>query len=67
MTKRFCNKCGKEIDEHYENISIKKRIGYGSVHDDDDMDLNLCCECLDEMIAWLRPQCKRDFLIERDL
>jgi len=64
MTTRICNKCGKEIDEHYESMNINHKIGYGSKYDDARLEIDLCNECLDEWIDWLRSQCKYDIIVE---
>jgi len=48
----YCNKCGREMDEFdiQEELSIQSRLGYGSRHDGDMLQLDLCCECMDELI-----------------
>ena len=48
----YCNKCGKEFDETDVacGFHVKQRIGYGSVHDTDWLVLDLCCDCLDNLI-----------------
>lgn len=49
---RVCNKCGKTMEE-WDNalgLSLRKRIGYGSVHDGEYVDLDLCCECFDAIV-----------------
>lgn len=48
-----CSKCGKEFDEFdmLAEFNISTRIGYGSVHDGEFLDLHLCCECMDKLIA----------------
>lgn len=52
MTNNFCNKCGKKLDiwDIKENFSIKKTIGYGSKYDGDELSIDLCCDCMDEII-----------------
>lgn len=52
MESIFCNKCGKMfsiLDEQQPSCMCGK-LGYGSVHDGDMLDLHLCCDCLDELI-----------------
>lgn len=49
---RVCNLCGKELDifDTQENFTIHKRIGYGSVHDGEQVHLRLCCDCFDRLV-----------------
>lgn len=48
----ICNLCGKELDffDMQNDLSIHKKIGYGSVHDGDDVHLRLCSDCFDELV-----------------
>lgn len=48
----ICNKCGKHFDiwDTQEDFSIYRRLGYGSKHDGDDLELDICCDCMDELI-----------------
>lgn len=50
--KVYCNLCGKEFDEFDQQASfhISQRLGYGSVHDGDTLELDICCECMDKLI-----------------
>lgn len=51
--KKICNKCGKEFDiyDSQEDFSIYSQlIGYGSKYDGSSLELDLCCECMDELI-----------------
>jgi len=51
--KKYCNKCGKEFDvyDSQEDFSIYSLlIGYGSKYDGSSLELDLCCECMDELI-----------------
>ena len=52
MQKKYCNVCGKEFNEWdaQENFSIKKRIGYGSKYDMQDLELDICIDCMDKLI-----------------
>ena len=53
MKKCYCNLCGKEMNfwDIQEEFSIKSSsIGYGSKHDGDALELDLCCDCMDELI-----------------
>ena len=47
-----CNLCGKEFDmwDAAEATSIYKRLGYGSKYDEDWLELDICCKCLDTII-----------------
>lgn len=48
-----CNFCGKEMDE-FDNLfdfSVSKRVGYGSIHDGDMLELKLCCSCFDKIMG----------------
>ncbi len=49
---RVCNCCGKELDfwDLQEDLTIHKRIGYGSRYDGDEIELRLCCACFDKII-----------------
>ena len=52
MRKAYCNMCGKEFDwmDMQENFSIYRHIGYGSKHDEEYLELDLCCYCMDKII-----------------
>lgn len=50
MQKVFCNKCGKELDRYEEWDSIETVMPYGSKYDGSLIDLDLCTQCLDELI-----------------
>lgn len=49
---KVCNQCGKELDfwDIQENFTIHSQIGYGSIHDGDDVHLQLCCDCFDKLV-----------------
>ena len=51
--KKFCNRCGKELDffDLQQDFSIHKKIGYGSIYDGFTVDYRLCCECFDKEAA----------------
>ena len=57
---KVCNMCGKTFDlwDHQENFCFDHHIGYGSAHDFERIQLNLCCQCFDKVIDWILPQCK---------
>ena len=53
QTKTYCNKCGKEFDKTDMTggiMSFRHYIGYGSVHDGSCIVLDLCADCLDNLI-----------------
>lgn len=56
----ICNVCGKAIDQIFENqlvISIHNYIGYGSKHDGDKIDLDICADCFDKLVDGFREKC----------
>ena len=58
--KILCNVCGKPIDQICEDqavISIHNSIGYGSKHDGNEMDLDICCDCFDKLIDGFTEKC----------
>lgn len=48
----YCNKCGKEMDifDLQEKFSLQRNIQYGSKYDGAYLDIDLCCNCMDELI-----------------
>jgi hypothetical protein len=46
----LCNRCGKELDEFDKQCKfcIHTTALYGSVHDGDEIRMNLCCDCFDK-------------------
>ena len=58
--KTICNMCGKEFTmwDEQENRGVHDQFGYGSKHDGDNIDLDLCCDCFDKVMDWIIPQCK---------
>lgn len=51
---KCCNYCGKPLDfwDEQEDFSIiKRRLGYGSTHDGDALELRLCTDCLDRIAS----------------
>lgn len=50
--KKVCNLCGKELDifDLNQAFVMNNHIGYGSMHDGDDVSLRLCCDCFDKLI-----------------
>ena len=49
--KMYCNKCGKEMDfwDKQEEFSIHTHCGYGTKFDGSDLELDLCCDCMEEL------------------
>lgn len=47
-----CNKCGKELDtfDIQENFSIVRSLGYGTQYDGEDLNIRLCCKCMETLI-----------------
>ena len=39
--KVICNRCGKEIDANTYSFSYHQQLGYGSVHDGDELSVSL--------------------------
>ena len=60
--------CGKLMDywDNQEGFSIYKHLGYGTSHDGEVLELDLCCDCMDEIIdrcqiSPVRPVMSGDF------
>lgn len=64
--KTICNKCGKTFNEWDEsnNFGIHQTLGYGSKHDGSEIDLDLCCECADELVGHLVTICQVNPIME---
>lgn len=64
---RMCNMCGKKFDKCDEanDVGIHMSFGYGSKHDKDVIDADLCCECGDKMWDYLKKECVINPIIER--
>lgn len=47
-----CNKCGKNLDEWdiKGGFASYRALGYGSKHDGMKVELDLCCDCMDNLI-----------------
>lgn len=63
MTKitRLCNMCGKEIEEmdlECNPFSLKHQFGYGSIHDTQVLQLDICSKCQDILTTYLIENCK---------
>jgi hypothetical protein len=50
---QVCNICGKPFDifDKENGFVVRTRVGYGSIHDGDELNFGLCCECMDKLIA----------------
>lgn len=61
---KICNKCGIVLDRwDLENdFTIHKKIGYGSMHDGETVELHLCSWCMDNLING----CLRCPIIEKE-
>lgn len=60
MKRKKCTMCGKKFDiqDKYADLHFKKKIGYGSVHDGEVLELNLCCKCFDDVVKHLEIECE---------
>ena len=49
---RICSICGKKFDEYdcQENHYIHNFFGYGSKYDMDELEVDLCCKCYDNIV-----------------
>lgn len=47
-----CNRCGKTLDfwDVQEDYSLHRHLGYGTKYDGSNLDLQLCCDCMDKLI-----------------
>jgi Fe2+ or Zn2+ uptake regulation protein len=48
----ICNKCGKTLGDLdiQENFSIHSQLGYGMKYDGYELELDLCCKCMEQII-----------------
>lgn len=53
---KVCNICGMKIDHvnKFEGFTASEKIGYGSIHDGETLDLHVCSDCMDRMVASCR-------------
>lgn len=64
-----CTMCGKELtllDDDFD-LTFDMFPGEGSRYDLSHLHMELCYECFDKIIDWIRPQCKVDPIIEEDV
>lgn len=52
-TERKCNICGKDMDfwDRQQRFDMEVDVGYGSVHDGESVELHICCDCFDKLLA----------------
>lgn len=50
--KKVCNVCGRELDffDLQQDFTIHRKIEYGSIFDGDIVDMQLCCDCFDDLV-----------------
>lgn len=48
----ICNKCGKKFDiwDAQERFAIYRRLGYGTKYDGNNLELDLCCDCMEKLV-----------------
>lgn len=66
MLKR-CNICGKEFDmwDEQQNFNLNFDVYYGSKHDGEKIDCNLCCNCFDELLdTYILPKCVHSPIVD---
>ena len=69
MDKNICSICGKEFDiwDKQEGFGLHHNVGYGSKFDGDQINVNLCCSCFDELMdTYILPKCKVSPIEEGD-
>ena len=67
QTSVICNMCGNKIDEMdlaCNGFSINYQFGYGSIHDGDYLNIDLCSECQDKLVTHLKEVCKIDPIVQ---
>lgn len=64
--KRKCTMCNKEFDQWdaSENHYIYYRFGYGSMHDDEILEVDLCCDCYDGVVDFIASKSKNNPLTD---
>lgn len=63
-----CNICGKELDEYTEkeHVGIHQKIGYGSSHDGETIDFDICWKCFDAIIEKVANECRINPILEKN-
>lgn len=48
----YCNRCGKKMDifDIQQRFSFQQQLSYGSKYDGDNLDFDICCDCMDKLI-----------------
>lgn len=56
MKEYFCNKCGKKMDifDLQTGVRMHDVLGYGSKYDGSTVNLDLCSQCTDELIDYIK-------------
>ncbi len=69
MVKRVCNMCGRDFDEFdkQEQFGFHYNVGYGSKFDESAIQLDLCCQCFDELMDYIIPKCKISPIEDEDI
>ena len=57
--------CGKEFDmwDCQENHYIHYDFGYGSKYDEDELEADLCCDCHDKVVDFIKSKSKTNPII----
>lgn len=52
MNIRYCNICGSKMDfwDVQEDFTIHTTAGYGSKYDEEEIEIHICCDCMDKII-----------------
>lgn len=52
MNIRYCNICGSKMDfwDIQEDYTIHTTAGYGSKYDEEEIEIHICCDCMDRLI-----------------
>lgn len=52
MNIRYCNICGSKMDlwDIQEDFTIHTVASYGSKYDSEEIELHICCDCMDHTI-----------------
>ena len=60
MSITICNMCKKEFDkvDYNQDFSFHHKVGYGSIYDGDEINLDLCCDCIDKVIKYIIDECE---------
>lgn len=63
---RKCTMCGKEFDywDRVENHYIYYDFGYGSKYDKDELEADLCCDCYDKVVDFIKSKSKINPIIQ---